>query len=82
MIPADRLKKLKQLFAEDGITLTDAEALEIGLWLIARIRPVLRPVSLDKMALFGRIKGEAKAMRRSAAFVNLHEWRRRKCKKQ
>ena len=82
MIPADRLEKLKKLFAEDGITLTDAQALEIGLWLIARVRPVLKPVSLDKMALFGTIRSEAEAMRRTKPFVNLYEWRRKKCKKQ
>jgi hypothetical protein len=77
MIPADRLEKLKHLFSEDGITLTDAEALEIGLWLLARVKPVLRPVPLDKMELFATIRGETKAIRHAAPFVNLYEWRRR-----
>jgi hypothetical protein len=81
MIPADRLEQLKQLFAEDGTTLTDAEALEIGLWLVARVRPVLTSVPLDKMAFFATIRSEAKAMRRTAPFVNLYVWRRKKCKK-
>jgi hypothetical protein len=82
MIPADRLEKLKKLFAEDGITLSDAEALEIGLWLVARVRPVLRSVPLDKMALFATMRSEAEAIRHTAPFVNLYKWRRQKCKKQ
>jgi hypothetical protein len=75
MIPADRLEKLKHLFSEDGITLSDAEALEIGLWLLARVKPVLRPVPLDKLELFATIRGETNAIRRTTSFVNLHEWR-------
>lgn len=81
MIPANRLEKLKLLFAEDGITLTDAEALEIGHWLVARVRPVLHPVPLDKMAQFATIRSEAKAIRHATPFVNLYEWRRKQCKK-
>jgi hypothetical protein len=77
MIPADRLGKLKKLFAEDGITLTDADALAIGLWLVARVPPVLTSVPLDKMALFATIRGEAKAMRHRRPFVNLYQWRRK-----
>jgi hypothetical protein len=82
MIPADRLENLKKLFAEDEITLTDAEALEIGLWLVARVKSVLTSVPLDKMALFGTIKKETNALRRRMPFVNLSEWRRKPCKKQ
>jgi hypothetical protein len=82
MIPANRLEELKKLFAEDGITLTNAEALEIGLWLVARIRPVLAVVPLDKAAQFGRIKRETKTMRRKTPFVNLSKWRRTRHKKQ
>ena len=77
MIPADRLETLKQLFAEDGITLTDAQALEIGIWLVARVRPVLAPVPLDKMALFATIRSETKAIRQTGPFVNLYAWRRK-----
>jgi hypothetical protein len=80
MVPAERLQKLKQLFAEDGITLTDAEALEIGLWLVERVRPVLAPVPLDKMAQFAIIRNEAKAIRYATPFINLHEWRRKHVK--
>ena len=80
MIPAERLEKLKKMFAEDGITLSDAEALEIGIWLVARVRPVLRSIALDKMALFATIRGETEAIRREATFVNLYKWRRKKCK--
>jgi hypothetical protein len=82
MIPTDRLEKLKELFAEDGITLTDAEALEIGLWLVARVRPILKPIPLDKITLIPIIRGETKAIRHTRPFVNLYEWRRKKCEKQ
>ncbi len=82
MILADQLEKLKKLFAEDGITLTDAEALEIGLWLVARVRPFLKAVPLGKMALFGTIRSETRTIWRRAPFVNLYEWRRKQCKKQ
>ena len=59
MIPAEQLEKLKRLFAEDGITLTDAKVLEIGLWLLARVRPVLVPIPLDKMEYSAIIKKES-----------------------
>jgi hypothetical protein len=80
MIPTERLEELKHLFAEDGITLTDAEALEIGLWLIERIRPIAKPVPLDNSVLFATIKREVAAIRRAAPFVNLSQARREKCK--
>ena len=81
MISAARLEELKKLFAEDGITLTNAEVLEIGLWLVARTRPVLAVVPLDKVAQFGRIKRETRAMRRQTPFITLAEWRRIRHKK-
>jgi hypothetical protein len=82
MIPANRLDELKNLLAEDGITLTNAEVLEIGLWLVSRIGPVLTVVPLDKAAKFDTIKGETKAIRRATPFVNLSKWKRESCKKQ
>jgi hypothetical protein len=75
MISADRLAKLKQLFARDGVALTDAETLQIGLWLLARVRPVLRPIPLDNMGLFATIKSETAAIRQKTPFVNLYQWR-------
>lgn len=80
MIPADRLEKLKQMFAEDGSTVTDAEVLEIGLWLLARVQPILQSVPLDRSALFDIMKNEAESIRHRAPFVNLYEWRRRQKK--
>jgi len=80
MISVNQLDELKKLFAEDGITLTDAETLEIGHWLLARVQPVARPISLDKMPIFATIKNEVDAIRRMRPFVNLYEWRRKKCK--
>ena len=77
----DRLEKLKNLFAEDGITLTDREALEIGLWLIARVQSVLTSVPLDKMALFAKIKNETKLTRYELPFVSLYKSRRNESKK-
>ena len=73
VISAERLEKLKELFAEDGIELTDVEALEIGLWLLARIQPVFTSVPLDKMPLFATIKEEEKAIRSKVRFVSLSE---------
>ena len=76
MIPPEGLAALKQLFAEDGITLTDAQALEIGLWLLARVKPILRPIPLDKMELFATMRSEAEDVRRKTPFVNLYQWRK------
>ena len=78
MIPAKRLQQLKQLFAEDGIALTDAEAFEIGLWLVARVGPVLETVPLDKSGQFAIIRNDVQVIRRAASFVNLYEWRRKR----
>lgn len=82
MIPAAHLEKLKRLFAEDGIVLTDAQALEIGLWLVAAVRPLLTPIPLDKAAQFATIRDETRALRQKTSFVNLWEWRRKQGKTQ
>ena len=82
MIPAARLEELKKLFAEDGITLTNAEAFELGLWLVARTRSVLSVIPLDKAAQFGTIKEETRTIRRTTPFVNLSKWRHESPKKQ
>lgn len=76
MISAERLEKLKKLFVEDGIDLTDAEALQVGLWLIARVKLVLRRPPLDKRDLFGTIKKEMTTLKRTTHFRNLYQWRR------
>lgn len=82
MIPLDRLEELKKLFAEDGILLTNAEALEIGLWLLARTRSVFTVVTLDKAAQFAKIKRETIESRGKMPLVNLAKWRRTVFKKQ
>ena len=79
-IPHERLLALKQLFAKEGLTLTDAQALEIGLWLLARIKPILRPIPLDKMESFATIRDEVEAIKKKTPFINLYAWRRRKSK--
>jgi len=76
MIPNERLQKLKQLFAEDGIVLSDAEALQIGLWLLARISLVITPVPLDKRALFDKMRSEAAEVHGTIRSLSLYEWRR------
>jgi hypothetical protein len=80
MISADQLAKLRQLFAKRGVTITDSEALQIGLWLLARVRPILHPVSLDKIPLFDKIKDETANFREKHRFVTLSEWRKQKPK--
>src|SRR5690348_4929110 len=74
---SSQLKKLKELFREDGIELTDAQALEIGLWLLARVRPIMRSPSGDK-ELLKSIEEEIGAIRKKAPFINLYEFRHRK----
>lgn len=81
MIPRKQLNKLKHLFAEDGIALTDAEALDVGLWLIARVRPVIKSVPLDKMALFATMRGEIETIRKIMPLANLYEWRQKNLNK-
>jgi len=75
MIPENQLEKLKYLFAKDGISLTNAQALEIAYWLLARVRPVMQPIPNDNMALYVKIKSEVDAIRRATRFVNLYDWR-------
>jgi hypothetical protein len=79
-IPAERVLVLKQLFAKEGIELTEAQALEIGFWLLARIKPILRPIPLDKMESFVTIRDEVEAIKQKTPFINLYAWRRRKNK--
>jgi hypothetical protein len=81
MIPDNRLEELKKLFEKDGITLGDAEALEIGLWLVARTRTTVTVVPLDKAAQFDTIKREAKTIRRATRFANLFQLRQASSKK-
>jgi len=80
MISADQLAKLKQLFAQRGVTITDSEALQIGLWLLARVKPILRPIPLDKMPLFDTIKDETAKFREKHRFITLSEWRKQQHK--
>ena len=58
MISQERLEKLKQLFNEDGIDISDAHALEAGLWLIERVKAVCIPIPPDKEALYHEIAKE------------------------
>src|SRR5713101_4367038 len=62
MIPADQLARLKKLFAEDGVTLTDDQALSIGLWLTARVGAVLRRV-INSMTDFKQMIGRGTRVR-------------------
>lgn len=72
MISADQLNRLKALFAQDGTNVTDAQALRIGLWLLARVRPIVCPLPLDKTELFATIKREDASLRQTGKFLNLH----------
>ncbi|HUI28838.1 MAG TPA: hypothetical protein VLX91_01385 [Candidatus Acidoferrales bacterium] len=58
MIYQERLEKLKQLFREDGIEISDAAALEAGLWLIERVKAVCVPIPPEKEALYHEIARE------------------------
>lgn len=74
---ADQLGKLKRLFADDGLALTDEAALEIGLWLLARVRNVLTPVPLDRLGTIDIIRDEVASSRAGTPLVNLYDWRRK-----
>ncbi len=60
MISKTRLEKLKKLFKEDGIDISDAAALEAGLWLIERAKAVCVPIPPEKEALYHEISEEIK----------------------
>ncbi|MGO9613257.1 MAG: hypothetical protein ACLPX5_09510 [Dissulfurispiraceae bacterium] len=62
MISQERLEKLKQLFKEDGIDISDAHALEAGLWLLERVKAVCVPIPPEKEALYHEIAEETKAI--------------------
>jgi hypothetical protein len=52
MISSARLDLLKQLFKEDGIDLTDRAALEIGSWLIERVKSIRLTIPPGKESSF------------------------------
>ena len=58
MISEKQMIKLKTLFQEDGIELSDASALEVGQWLLARARLVATKIPDDKKDVFIRLKDE------------------------
>ncbi len=60
MISQERLGKLKQLFKEDGIDISDAHVLEAGLWLIERVKAVCVPIPPEKESLYHEIAEEIK----------------------
>jgi len=66
MISPNRLNELKLLFEEDGVHLSDAVALEIGLWLLERARSVAVRIPPDKAHLLENIQAEM------ASFRTLH----------
>lgn len=80
MISHEQLENLKELFTDDGVILTNAQALEVGLWLIARMRPIIRQLPLDKIGEFDRIRNEVESIRKENRFANLYEWRRKRHK--
>jgi len=52
MISSQRLAQLKQLFKDDGIELSDQAALEIGIWLIERVKSISLRIPPGKEASF------------------------------
>ena len=58
MISQERLEKLKQLFKEDGIDISDDHALEAGLWLLERVKAVCVPIPPEKEASYREIAKE------------------------
>jgi hypothetical protein len=55
MISSQRLAQLKQLFKEDGIELSDGAALEIGIWLIERVKSIKLNIPPEKEASLRKI---------------------------
>lgn len=62
MISQRRLEQLKTLFKEDGIEISDAAALEAGLWLIERVKAVCVPIPPEDEPLYRDIVEEAKTI--------------------
>lgn len=67
MIAKEHLSKLKTLFAEDGISLSDDSALEVGLWLLERARSVAVKIPSQNLPVLKKIEGEM------ASFRTLHK---------
>ncbi len=58
MISQERLEKLKELFKEDGIDISDAHTLDAGLWLLERVKAVCIPIPPEKETLYHEIVKE------------------------
>lgn len=56
VISDERIQQLKGLFAKDGIELSEATALEIGAWLLARAKSISRAIPIAEKELFRTIK--------------------------
>ncbi|MFZ1977524.1 MAG: hypothetical protein WAV76_06170 [Bacteroidota bacterium] len=63
MISTTRLGLLKQLFKEDGIDLSDRAALEIGTWLIERVKSIRLTIPPGKEVSFQKYIEEMKLFR-------------------
>jgi hypothetical protein len=63
MISSERLDHLKKLFYEDGIELSDDVALEIGIWLLERVKSVSTQIPNEKEPLFRKISAEITLLR-------------------
>jgi hypothetical protein len=56
VISDERVQQLKGLFVADGIELSDATALEIGAWLLARAASISPAIPVTEKELFRTIK--------------------------
>lgn len=62
MISPEKLEELKLLFKEDGIEISDAHALEAGLWLVERVKAICVPIPHEKEPLYHEISEEVKPL--------------------
>jgi hypothetical protein len=59
MIPPHRLDELKALFREDGHDVSDAAAVEAGLWLLARAKAVPHAIPVGKEDVWAVVVAQA-----------------------
>lgn len=60
MIPNKRLEDLKQLFKEEGRDISDADAITVGTWLLARAKSVPYEIPAGKEEEWKEILAQAR----------------------
>jgi hypothetical protein len=80
MVSSKQLERLRNLFREDGIEISDEALLETGLWLLGRAKAICVPIPSDKEPIYQEIVDEMRTLRGLPKTETVRDNPRNQCK--